>query len=129
MYRNYNNLLIEIEEYKERLEDLRREEYGLNRIRDTHKIGVELYANKQTKLHNEKAIILSILEDKEQTLKETIERLKKLEGLEYKIEYKKNIEGKSLKEIAEELNYNYCYVRRVYSKTKTSNKGVAQKVI
>lgn len=114
----YKKLLTEIDMYKDRLDDLIKEEYGLNRIKDTHKIRVDKYAKRQGEITNEKIILLSMLEEKEHTLNKIKERLKKLDGLEYKIEYRKTVEGKTLKEIAEELNYNECYIRQIYSKRK-----------
>ncbi|WP_130806505.1 hypothetical protein [Senegalia massiliensis] len=48
--------------------------------------------------------------DKKESMEE---QLKELKGLKYKVAYKRDIEGKTLKAIAEELNYNYNYIRRI----------------
>lgn len=42
--------------------------------------------------------------------------INRLQGLKYKIAKLRFIEGMSYKEIAEELNYNYNYIRRVAAK-------------
>jgi DNA-directed RNA polymerase specialized sigma subunit len=41
-----------------------------------------------------------------------------LEGLEFKIAYKRFVENKTYKEIAKELKYSYDYVRQVASRHK-----------
>ncbi len=54
-----------------------------------------------------------VLLEKVKSCRQSIEdRINSLEGIEYKIAYKKVIEGKNLKKIAEELNYSYGYIRR-----------------
>ena len=49
--------------------------------------------------------------------KRVIEKdLKELTGLQHKIRYMHDIEGKTYSEIAEELNYEYGYVRKLANK-------------
>jgi DNA-binding NarL/FixJ family response regulator len=43
-------------------------------------------------------------------------KLEEAEGIDYQIIYKKYVEGKSLKIIAEELNYSYAWIRAKVSK-------------
>ena len=74
---------------------------GLDKLR---KLESHLY------LHSE--AIESMREQKEKMEKQ----LKDLVGLEYRVIYMRDIEGKSLKKISEELNYNYDYVREVSSR-------------
>jgi hypothetical protein len=38
-------------------------------------------------------------------------KLESAKGVDYKIIYKRYVEGKSLKVVAEELNYNYSWLR------------------
>jgi len=45
------------------------------------------------------------------------DRLKGLEGLEYKITYLKYVEGLNLQQIASKLGYSYQYIREVNAKT------------
>ena len=49
--------------------------------------------------------------------KESMERkLKDFVGLEYRIIYMRDIEGKRLKDISEELKYSYDYIREISSR-------------
>jgi len=49
--------------------------------------------------------------------KRVIEKdLKELTGLQHKVRYMHDIEGKTYSEIAEELNYEYGYVRKLANK-------------
>lgn len=74
---------------------------GLDRLR---RLEHHLY------IHSE--AIEKMREEKEKMEKQ----LKDLVGLEYRVIYMRDIEGKSLKEIAIELNYNYQYIREVASR-------------
>lgn len=108
----YQDLLREIEIYENRLEDLYREDYALRRI-EYNRIDLDVYVERKHKLNNEAAILQSIIEDKKETQRQILEKINKLEGLEYKIVYKRFIEGKTLNEIADELGYSYGYIRNL----------------
>lgn len=45
--------------------------------------------------------------------------LEKFEGLEYKIAYKRIVENKTHKEIADDLGYSHQYMKEIWSKIKT----------
>lgn len=45
-----------------------------------------------------------------------VERVKGLKGLEYKVGIKYYLEGKSLKEIADDLGYSYDYMKEINSR-------------
>ncbi|MDX8367844.1 hypothetical protein [Cytobacillus sp. IB215665] len=66
-------------------------------------------------------------------LKESIDKhLSKMKGLEYKVAYLRFVERKSLKTIAEELDYSYDHIRRVSSRIKMphiSHSAIEQNVI
>lgn len=47
-------------------------------------------------------------------------RVKNLKGIQYEVAYKREIEGKNLKDIAEELQCSYDHIRRVHSKYKNA---------
>ena len=53
------------------------------------------------------------LKNTEKTIEAVNDRLKQLDGLHYKIAYMKIVEKKSLQEIAEELNYEYSYIKKI----------------
>lgn len=116
----YQDLIREIEMYENRLDDLQREDYALRRI-EFNKIELNMYVDRKHKINNEAAIIQDILEDKRQTQREILNKLEQLEGLEYKIAYKRFVEGKTLNEIASELGYSHDYMREVSSNIKKSH--------
>ena len=66
--------------------------------------------NQTLNKHNE---IEHILNKKRELKKRTEQALEKFEGIEYKVAYKKYVEGKSLKETAFELGYAYGYVKNI----------------
>ncbi len=111
----YQDLLTEIEIYENRLDDLYREDYALRSI-EYNRIDLDVYVERKHKLNNEAAIIQAILDDKRETQRQILEKLNQLEGLEYKIAYKRFIEGKTLNEIAGELGYSYQYMKEVSAK-------------
>lgn len=59
-----------------------------------------------------------MLEEKHKWREEIEERWKALDGLEYKVFYGRYVEGKTLPEIAEELNYSDEHIRRVSAGVK-----------
>lgn len=111
----YQDLLIEIEVYAKRLEDLEREQYAIEKLSRSHNIDFHNQLERQLNLNNKYAIIQSILEDKLQTKKDILEKLNQLEGIEYKIAYKRFIENKTLNEIADEL-----YISESWAKQKSA---------
>jgi len=113
----YQDLLLEIKTYEEMLESYEREQYAIYRLLKVPGIDYPRYLELQTALNNKVAIVQSVLDDKRETQKEILNKLDKLEGLEYKIAYKRYIEGKTLYEIADELGYSYEHIRRVSSET------------
>lgn len=56
-----------------------------------------------------------ILTDKRLAKRRIEERINEFEGLEYKVAYKRDIEGKSLEMIAHELGYSYDHIARISS--------------
>ncbi len=114
----YQDLLIEIESYEEMLESYKREQYAIYRLLRNPGIDYPRYLELQTALNNKVAIVQSILEDKKETQKEVLKKLDKLEGLEYKIAYKRFIEGKKINEIADEL-----YISESWAKKKSAEVG------
>src|SRR5699024_2630480 len=113
----YQDLLLEIKTYEEMLESYEREQYAIYRLLKVPGIDYPRNLELQTALNNKVAIVQSVLDDKRETQKEILNKLDKLEGLEYKIAYKRYIEGKTLYEIADELGYSYEHIRRVSSET------------
>jgi DNA-directed RNA polymerase specialized sigma subunit len=85
----------------------------------------ELHADSLQKLIDEMSKLESMIFLQEEILKglyntkkEIDSKLKKLEGLEYKVYYMNEVEGKTLREVAATLGYSEEHIRRVHSKTK-----------
>ncbi|MFI8712021.1 hypothetical protein [Brevibacillus brevis] len=73
-----------------------------------------------------------VLEEKEKTRKAIEERLSEFDGLEYKVRYMRDVEGKTLAEIAAELGYSYDWIRKIGSRTKKAQRrhtAVAKNVL
>ena len=51
--------------------------------------------------------------------------LNRLTGLEYKIAYMRFVEGKTYKEIADELGYSYGYIRNLATRTRQEEKQIS----
>lgn len=56
----------------------------------------------------------------EESRKEIRNRIKKLEGLDKKVVFMRNIERKKLSDIAKELGYTYQYIKEVSARNKTT---------
>lgn len=128
----YNDLCVEIEVLKEQIKLTGYEiEYWLGiKMNDVYFNGIPLGAygvhrfgvNTALGQAEEKVNTLNKLRERLDNLeqyKKNIETLlSKLEKLEYKVAYMRYVEGKSLKEISEELRYNYDYIRQIMQKLK-----------
>lgn len=108
----FRDLKLEIDMIKIRMGDLEREDYALSVI-EFNKINLEIYANRKHKLINEMAILQAMLDDKQETKKELLDKLKKLEGLGFQVAYKRFVEGKDLNQISKELKYSYKYIKNI----------------
>ena len=128
----YNDLCVEIEVAKEQIKLTEYElEYwfGINfhdrelngipfAARGVNRFGT-LTALNQT---DDKIKMLNKLREHLEELEQAKSRIESLLGkfdrLEYKIAYKRFVEGKTLRVISEELSYSYDYVRELMSKMK-----------
>lgn len=60
----------------------------------------------------------TMLEKKEEARKEIEGRLNQFEGLEQKVAYLRDIEGKTLAEIAADLGYSLIWIKKISARTK-----------
>lgn len=58
----------------------------------------------------------SLLEEKEKAKKEIEAKMSEFEGLEYQIMYLREVEGKTLAEIAAELGYSLVWIKKVHAR-------------
>lgn len=131
---HYNDLCLEIEVIKEQIKLTGSElEYWFGvKINGTEGDGIPLGSwgsfkyGANTSLDQAQSKINSInkLRERLEKLEQSKEKIDKLltnfKGLEYKIAYHKYVEGRTLKETAEELGYSYDYVREVMSRMRNA---------
>lgn len=128
----YNDLCLEIEVLKEQIKLTGSElEYWFGiKFDDSYGDGIPLGAIGVNKFGvvaaldqtERKVKSLNKLRDRLEKLEQSKEKieslLKNVKGLEYKIARLRYVEGKSLKEISEELGYSYDYIREVMSRMR-----------
>jgi DNA-directed RNA polymerase specialized sigma24 family protein len=61
--------------------------------------------------------VVAMLEHKQQTKQEMERRMNAFDGLEYKVAYMRDIQGKFLDQIADELGYSLDWIKKVSRRT------------
>lgn len=130
LMKNYSDLLTEIECIKLQIK-LTKNEYeywsGI-KMNDPDKDGTPLL----TKKHHKTSTQLNQIEKKRKALNKLYDRLeyheqykermdnlmKQFNGLEYKIAYKRYVEYKTLREIADELDYSLSHIEKISGRMK-----------
>jgi len=96
-------------------------DYSIPTVQSSNVISMETYimqyGEQLKRVDKQIEVIINKIDKLEKYIAKIERRLKKLTGLEYKVAYLKEVEGLTLKEIAEELNYSYQHIRRVYAKS------------
>ncbi|WNS74248.1 hypothetical protein RRV45_15160 [Bacillus sp. DTU_2020_1000418_1_SI_GHA_SEK_038] len=115
----YNDLCLEIEILKEQLElaESEREQWWIGG-RLFHSVPMDNAAERFDKLSNKIERVESLLKKKEETKRRVESLMNDYEELPRKIAYMRFVQGKSLKEIANELNYTHQYVRKIMMKMR-----------
>ena len=135
--KSYSDLCEEIEIWKTRIEAYKAEikalkklakfdgprevtgiDYSQPYVRGTSQIGFEEALERLGELENHIFIHQNTIEQLERSREDMERRIDKLEGIDKKVVYMRDIKEKSLKEIAEELGYSYDYIREVSSRNK-----------
>lgn len=138
--KSYKDLCEEIEIWKERVKAYEAEIEALKKLakiygpgevkgldysqpkgEGVNQIGFEEFLERLQKLESHIYIHLEAIENMEKHKKNIEERIKKLNGIDYKVVYMRDIEGKSLVEIAEELGYSYDYIKEVSARNKRTH--------
>lgn len=115
----YNDLCLEIEVLKEQLDlaEAEREQWWIGgKLFFT--VPMDNAAERFDKLTDKIERMRALLKKKRDTRNKIEMLMNGYEELPRKIAYMRFVQGKSLKEIAKELNHNYDYVREVMSKMK-----------
>lgn len=132
--KTYLDIQTEIELIKDQIEFIKKElEYWLGINIDTEEgipldsIGSKKYGTNTAVIQAKKKIrSLQKLQEQLKQLEYAKTRwdilLERLEGLDYKIAYKRIVESKTHREIAEELNFSEQYIRRRWMEIKRCNK-------
>ncbi|MGG4011429.1 sigma factor-like helix-turn-helix DNA-binding protein [Bacillus smithii] len=80
------------------------------------KYGIHVAAENTDRILEKLNQLTKMLDYYKELKKDMDDYINSLEGLEYKIAYKRYVENKTYQEIAKELGYSYGYVRNVMSK-------------
>jgi hypothetical protein len=132
IFKSYNDLCLEIEVLKEQIQLTQNSlEYWFGiKLNNPYSSGIPFSSNGVHRfgavtglIQAEKTIDAlnkqnERLEQLETAKKRIEELLSQFQSLEYEIAFKRYVEGKSLKEIASELNKSYDYIRELMSKMK-----------
>lgn len=138
--KSYKDLCTEIEIWKERVKayeaeikalkklakvygpsDISAIDYSQPKVQGTKQIGFEEFLERLQKLEKHIYIHLEAIENMERSRRRMEERIKQLKGIDQRVVYLRDIEGKSLKEIAEELGYSYDYIKEISARNKRTH--------
>ena len=115
----YDDLILEIEILKEQIQcaENERDQWWIDgKLFDT--VSLDNAAGRVDRLNEKIKHMQDQLDIKMARVERLKEQLKQYQGLEYKIYYMRFVECKTLKEIAESLDYSYDYIREISSKMK-----------
>ena len=135
--KSYKDLCTEIEIWKERVKAYKAEikalkklakaygpsevkgiDYSQLKVQNANQIGFEEFLERLYKLENHIYIHEEAINNMIKAKLKIEEYLKKLEGLDKKVVYMRDIEGKTLKEIADELGYSEIYIKKISARNK-----------
>ena len=138
--KSYKDLCTEIEIWKERVKayeaeikalkklakaygpsDVKGIDYSQPKVQNTNQIGFEEFLERLYKLEHHIYIHEEAIKNMEKCRKNMEERIKKLEGIDQKVVYMRDIEGKTLVQIAEELGYSYDYIKEISARNKKTH--------
>ncbi len=98
--------------------DIKGIDYTQPYVDGTSQISFEAALKQMQKIENHIALHQDTIDKLEKSKKKIEEYIKTLDGLDRKVVYMRDIEGKKLVDIAEELGYSYDYIREISSKNK-----------
>lgn len=88
-------------------------DYSQPRVQGTRQIGVEEFIFRLRELQNHIYIHEEAISRMEESRKQMEKRIGQLEGLDRQVVYMRDIEGKTLVDIADELGYGYDWIRKI----------------
>ncbi|SDX85240.1 sigma factor-like helix-turn-helix DNA-binding protein [Tepidimicrobium xylanilyticum] len=135
--KSYKDLCSEIEIWKERLKTYEIQieaikklakldgpkhitgiDYTQPYVDGTRQIGFEEALEMLHKIESHIYLHKEAIANMEKSKKKIEEEIKKLERLDKKVVYMRDIEGKTLKEIADELGYSEIYIKKISARNK-----------
>ena len=138
--KSYKDLCTEIEIWKERVKAYKAEikalkklakvygpsevrgiDYTQPRVQNTNQIGFEEFLERLYKLEYHIYIHEEAIESMIKAKAKIEEHLKSLEGIDQQVVYMRDIEGKKLMDIAEELGYSYQYIKEISARNKKTH--------
>jgi hypothetical protein len=139
---SYNDLCKEIEVLEVRIDSLESErnyytklmwgnapkgsstiDYSIERVKgDKPHLALDKVIERLNKIDDSMYILGEILSAKQKAKLQIEKAMSEFEGLEYKVAYKRDIEGKPLHAIADELGYSYDWIRKMSSKVKKAQR-------
>lgn len=93
-------------------------DYSQPRVKGTNQIAFEDYLFRLRQLEDHIYLHEDAIKNMTKTKEKIKGKLKELKGLDKEVAYMRDIEGKSLKEIADELGYSYQYIKEVSARSK-----------
>lgn len=145
IYDTYNNLKREknilelrIEDYQEEKKKLRKLakvdgpadmqaiDYSSTPVQATSQIDFAYYLSRTNEIDNHLILHKARLEKVEELMKKIEEELKQLVGNYYEVAYKRFVEGKTFKKIAEEMNYSKRRIEQLVAEIKKDFGEISQ---
>lgn len=138
--KSYKDLCREIEIWKTRVEaykaeikalkklakvygpgDVKGIDYSQPKVQNTNQIGFEEFIIRLQKLENHIYIHEEAIGNMIKAKEKIEEHLENLEGIDQKVVYMRDIEGKKLMDIAEQLGYSYDYIKEISARNKKTH--------
>ncbi len=135
--KSYKELCKELDIWKERLEtykiqleaikkagklygpgEIKGIDYTQPYVDGTSQISFEAALKQMQKIENHIMLHQDTIKKLEKSKKKIENNIKELEGIEKKVVYMRDIEGKKLADIAEELGYSEIYIKKISAKNK-----------
>lgn len=93
-------------------------DYSQPQVQNSTQIGFETFLILLRDIQEKQIVCVEALLDLENKKNKIDDIIAQLDSLDKRVVYMREIEGKTLKEIAEELGYSYDYIREVSSRNK-----------
>lgn len=114
----YHDICAEIDVIEFRIHDLEQEYQFWYKACHRGGLPLDTCLLRMKEICDQVEIYATMLEQKEKARKEIEDRLHDFEGTDQKVAYMRDIEGKTLQEIADELGYSLIWIKKISARTK-----------